>query len=150
MNISERGISFIRSFEKFSPESYPDQGGRLTIGFGHLIKPDESFLSPITQDQATILLAGDLGAAEGCLNDRVAISLAQNQFDALVSLIFNIGVGAFANSTLLRLLNAQNMTAASQQFTRWDRVAGQVSEGLVTRRQAEHLMFTDGVYQNHT
>ena len=69
------------------------------------------------------------------------IAINQNQFDALVSLCFNIGAGNFRSSTLLRVLNAGNLMAAADQFLVWDKVAGQVSDGLVRRRAAERALF---------
>lgn len=148
MKTSSEGISFIESWEKFSPIPYPDAGGRMTIGFGHLIQPGES-TDPITIDEGTDLLHCDLICSEDVVNDAVNVFLSQSEFDALVSLCFNIGIGAFKNSTLVKLINGSNLPAAAQQFTRWDHINGQVSSGLLHRRQAEELIFTQGVYNNH-
>ena len=149
MNTSELGISFIESFEKFSPTIYTDQGGKPTIGFGHLVEPTESFPDPITEDTANAIMQADLCTAEDCINSNVTVTLSQNQFDALVSFTFNVGIGNFQNSTLLKLLNSDNIEACSQQFLRWDHVNGVESAGLLARRKAEENIFSNGVYQNH-
>lgn len=149
MNISDLGVDFIKSWEQFSPIMYLDQGGKPTIGYGHLVEAPKSFGNPITEAEATTLLTSDLFHAEDAVSE-VITALEQYQFDALTSLVFNIGVGAFKNSTLLKLVNAGNMEAAIQQFTRWSHVNGIESEGLLARRKAEQLMFSTGVYQNHT
>lgn len=148
MKTSQLGRSFIESFEKLRLSVYNDEAGKATVGFGHLVKEGESFTT-ITEEQADILLGDDLAWAESVVNDHVHADLSQNQFDALVSLVFNIGSGNFENSTLLRLINAGNPEAAAQQFIRWDRTGGHESDGLKARRVAEQKIFLESVYENH-
>jgi lysozyme len=95
----------------------------------------------MTRDQAQALLAQDVGTAASCVNDVVAIELTQDEFDALVDFVFNLGTQAFTGSTLLRELNAGDLTAAAAQFDQWDRAGGVVVAGLLRRRQAEAALF---------
>jgi lysozyme len=104
MRISENGLNLIKKFESFSSKVYPDERGLPTIGWGHLIKPNENF-TEIDLTQAERLLQEDIQEAETCVNAVVKVDLTQNQFDALVSLCFNIGINAFKKSTMVRMLN---------------------------------------------
>jgi lysozyme len=95
-----------------------------------------------TQDVADLTFADyDLNYAEHAVTTLVLVPLTQNQFDALVSLVYNIGVTAFKNSTLLRLLNSHDYSGASAQFLVWDHSGGVVSLGLHRRRVAEQQVF---------
>ena len=85
----------------------------------------------------------DCQEAEDCIDAHVEPELTQNERDALISLIYNIGCGNFKGSTLLMLLNAGNMTGAANQFGRWDRAAGRVMPGLQARREAETQLFLE-------
>ena len=149
MRTSDAGIAFIKSFEAFRAMPYKDQAGLWTIGWGHLIHPDEDFTGGIPLTDADELFLSDLSGFEDEVNEAVEIDLAQQEFDALVSLAFNIGNGNFANSTLLKLLNTGDRTNAATQFIRWDYAGGKVSAGLMARRVAEKTMFEAGVYRNH-
>jgi lysozyme len=95
----------------------------------------------ITQAQADAWLREDLAKAAACVNANVKVPLTQNQFDALTDFCFNVGVGNFIASTLLRLLNAGNYAGAATQFDRWNLAAGRVLPGLVKRRLAERQLF---------
>lgn len=95
----------------------------------------------ITVDQAEAFLIDDLQKAESAINDLVSVPLTQNQFDALVSLAFNIVNGAFQKSTLLKHLNAGRYNEAAEQFLVWTKDNGRVSRGLVRRRVREHALF---------
>ncbi len=138
--ISESGLQFIASQESFSPVPYKDAGGVLTIGYGHVILPGQSY-SRITEQQGLNLLNHDVGIAENAINTHVKVKLNQNQFNALVSFIFNIGAGAFDSSTLLRILNAGDYTGVPAQLKRWNHVRENgvevVSSDLTTRRAME-------------
>ena len=140
MKTSDNGISLIRSFEGFRAEPYADVGGKMTVGYGHLIKQGEMFTT-ISEDDASALLAKDLHYAESCVNTCVTVALNQNQFDSLVSFVFNLGTGSFENSTLLKDINDGNFDAAANEFLRWVHCDGQVIDGLVHRRQAESNLF---------
>jgi len=152
MNVSSLGKSFIQSFEKCRLMPYQDQGGKWTIGYGHLVLADEDFTNGITQDQADSLFATDLAAkAEQPVSEAVSVDLNQQQFDALCSLCYNIGAGNFHGSTLVKLLN-ENMPPdrVAAEFGKWCHVNGEVSEGLFERRGAEADIFLDGKYVDHS
>lgn len=140
MKCSDRGITLIKQFEGCRVEVYDDIGQKPTIGYGHLCKAGERF-SRLTESEATSLLCSDLISAEACIEDSLEVAVSQNQFDALVSLVFNIGCPAFAGSTLLRLLNLGDYGGAADQFTRWDRVGRKEVDGLLRRRLAEQALF---------
>ena len=139
MNISKKGIDLIKRFEGCRLKAYRCPAGVWTIGYGHTnnVRPDDI----ITQDDAEELLKRDLKVHEDNVKRVVKIALTQNQFDALVSFEYNVGYGAFANSTLLKLLNAGNYNGASKQFERWVYAGDRVLEGLVKRRKEEKGLF---------
>jgi len=151
MKTSQNGIEFISRHEGLRKTAYQDQAGYWTIGYGHLIASGEDYLfgAPITTAQAKELLAADLKTAETAVNRNISVQLNQNQFDALVSLVFNIGSGAFAGSTVLSRINAGDTEPRiSEAWKRWDKVTidGQLetSRGLQKRRSEEvDLYFTD-------
>lgn len=137
--LSDDGLEFLKSREGFAPTRYFDHKG-YSIGYGHLIKAGEAFAEPMTLEFATQLLAQDVEWAENAVNDNVKVPLKQNQFDALVSFVYNVGAGAFEKSTLLRKLNAGDVNAW-QEFARWNMASGAVNTGLVTRRKLETDLF---------
>jgi lysozyme len=143
LTYSGKGLCLTEQFEGCRLTAYQDQVGVWTIGYGHT-GPDVTPQLTITQDQAQTLLAHDVGNAAACVNRVVAIELTQDEFDALVDFVFNLGTGAFTGSTLLRDLNAGNITAAAAQFDEWDHAGGAVVAGLLRRRQAETAMFENG------
>lgn len=140
MNISQNGLNLIKEFESFSATPYHCPAGKLTIGYGHVIKDDEKF-SQITEEQANNILKSDCSQAVICINSRIKPELTQNQFDALVSFVFNVGCGNFNTSTLLRLLNSKNYQGAAEQFTRWIYANGVALPGLIKRRAKEQELF---------
>jgi lysozyme len=140
LNYTRNGLSLTEQFEGCSLTAYKDQVGVWTIGYGHT-GPDVTSGLTITQDQAQALLAQDVGNAAACVNKVVAIELTQDEFDALVDFVFNLGTQAFSGSTLLRELNIGDITAAAAQFDQWDHAGGVVVAGLLRRRQAEATLF---------
>jgi lysozyme len=98
----------------------------------------------ITIDAAQALLAKDVSSAADCVNNLVEVTLTQEEFDALVDFVFNLGAGAFRGSTMLRDLNAGDFTSAAAQFDMWDHAGGAVVAGLLRRRQAEAELFEGG------
>lgn len=143
MRLSTQGLQFIQEQESLRLTPYRDIGGKWTVGYGHLMRNGES-LGPITEGQALLLLEGDVTEAENAINRLVMVALSQPQFDALASFVFNVGVGAFENSTLLTDLNDGNYAMAAAQFPNWDHVNGTVSNDLFERRMAEQRMFLNG------
>ena len=137
--ISDAGLNLIKTFEGIRLQAYQDQRGIWTIGDGHTagVYAGET----ITAAQADDFLRLDLGVAETTVNHMVTATLTQDQFDALVSLVFNIGSGNFAHSTLLKTLNEGDTAGAAEQFLMWDHANGVVDPGLLRRREAERAMF---------
>ncbi|MFZ0409143.1 MAG: lysozyme, partial [Cyanobium sp.] len=148
MRISAAGIDLIKEFEGCRLTSYVCPAGVLTIGYGSTGPHVKEGLS-ITPKEAADLLAKDLSRFEDAVNDLVKVPMTQSQFDALVSFAFNCGIGAFQESTLLRLLNQEDYVAAAAQFDRWVKGPNGPLPGLVRRRDAEEAMFRkDGVCTN--
>lgn len=139
MKISQAGIEAIKDFEGVRLKAYDDGVGIPTIGVGHT--KGVRWGDTATMAQVDAWLREDLSDAENAVNSYVTVPLQQSQFDALVSLVFNIGTGAFAKSTLLKLLNQGDYIGAAGQFLVWIRAGGKVLAGLEKRRKAEYNMF---------
>lgn len=139
MKMSDRGLELTRLMEGLKLEAYPDTGGVYTIGYGHTrgVKMGDK----ITLEQAIQFLRDDIKTSEDAVNKYVLLPLKQNQFDALVDFVFNLGSGNFARSTLLAKLNAGDFAGASAEFVRWNKDNGKVVAGLTRRRIAETQMF---------
>lgn len=143
---SKQGLALTEDFEGCLLESYQDQRGIWTIGYGHTGQDVIKGLT-ITRDHAEALLANDVKWAELVVKSLVSVKLVQSQFDALVDFVFNIGSGNFKKSTLLREANAGNFTDAAAEFMHWDLTAGQVNKGLARRRLSEEELFQKGIVQ---
>jgi len=148
MRLSERGLELLREFEGFRDRAYPDPGSRdglpVTIGYGSTRYEDGSPIKlsdTITRERADEMLRREVAETEGAVDRLVTVQLTQSQFDALVSFAFNVGIGAFARSTLLRLLNAGDYGGAADQLLHWNKNDGVVMEGLTRRRQRERALF---------
>lgn len=139
--ISEKGREAIKSFEGFSALEYTCVAGKRTIGYGHVLKPDEHYICGLSEKKAEELLVQDISAVEAAVDASVIVPLETYQRDALVSFAFNIGVYAFQRSTLLKKLNAGSYEQVPKQFLRWIYVNGKPCYGLLKRRQAEAAMF---------
>ena len=137
---SDAGLDLTKKFEGLNLNSYQDQVGVWTVGYGHTGPTIHGGLT-ITQDQADQLLQSDVASSVACVNRAVTSAINQNQFDALVDFVFNLGCGALLSSTLLRDINAGNFAAAAQQFLLWDHARGVIIQGLLRRRQAESDLF---------
>jgi len=137
MKTSQKGLDLIKKFEGFSDKEYICPAGKVTIGYGHVILPNEHFSSSITKEEAEILLKKDLQPREKSLNILVKVNINQNQFDALISLIYNIGVANFKQSTLLKFINDRLFDKVPDQFRRWKYINKVVSKGLLNRREEE-------------
>jgi lysozyme len=147
MQISEKGLALIKRFEGCSLTAYPDPatgGAPYTIGYGWTGKVDGKPIVPgmtIKQETAERLLRCGIVIYEQDISRLVRVRLNQNQFDALVSLSWNIGTRAFSTSTLLQKLNSGDYQGAADQFLRWVNANGREMPGLVTRRRAERDLF---------
>ncbi|SFT94948.1 Phage-related lysozyme (muramidase), GH24 family [Kosakonia arachidis] len=140
-NTGAAGLTLIKSFEGLSLEKYRDAVGKWTIGYGHLILPEENFPQALSKVEAEDLLRADLGMTERGVHRLVTVDLNQNQFDALVAFAFNVGLGNLQSSTLLRLLNQGQYQAAADQLPRWNKAGGKILPGLTRRRDAERALF---------
>jgi len=142
MKISNTGIDLICSFEGLRLKAYDDGVGVWTIGYGTTVINGVKVKKgdTCTLEQAKSYMAQDLKQFESAVN-QVKVPLNQNQYDALVSLAYNIGVSAFLNSTLFKKLNAKDYKGAAEQFPRWNRGGGRVLNGLVKRRKIEMELF---------
>ncbi|WP_313564406.1 lysozyme [Acinetobacter sp.] len=144
MHISPSGVDLIRNFESLRLNAYDDGVGVWTIGFGTTKYPNGIRVKKgdtCTLEQAKAYKQNDLKSFEQTVNNTVKVPLNQNQFDALVSLAYNIGSTAFKNSTLVRQLNEGNYKAAANQFNVWVNAGGKRMQGLVNRRAAERTLF---------
>lgn len=144
MKTSSKGIDFIKSFETLQLKAYKavQTEQYYTIGYGHY-GPDVIPGTTITETEAERLLAEDLADTERAVSNSTAgWNLKQCQFDALVSFAFNVGVNAFQNSTLLKLVKqGADETTIRAEFGKWCHSGGRVLKGLQRRRQAEADMY---------
>jgi lysozyme len=121
--------------------------GDWTVGYGHKVKAGEDFSKDITAEQAADLLRADVQTAVNAVNRALkSPTTFQSQFDAMVSLAYNIGGGAFAKSTLVTRWNSGGVVEQADLFTRWSRTGGAFSRGLYARREEEYTMFNTGRY----
>ena len=144
MSISPSGVDLICNFEGLRLKAYDDGVGVWTIGYGTTKYPNGIRVKKgdtCTLDQAKAYMQNDLKAFEQTVNSAVKVPVSQNQFDALVSLAYNIGSTAFKNSTLVKRLNEGNYKAAANQFDVWVNAGGKRMQGLVNRRAAERTLF---------
>jgi lysozyme len=136
---------FTANFEGFSSTPYQDSGGVWTYLFGSTRDPDGNPVSahtpPGTRALGLQLMQRDLTAAATTIAQDVHVPLTAEEREALEDFCYNVGLGAFKGSTLLRLLNAGDLTGAADQFLLWDHAGGQVLSGLLRRRQAERAEF---------
>lgn len=132
-------LAFIRAREGLRLSAYPDAGG-YSIGYGHFLGTSPTPAN-ITNAQAESWLQQDAQRAAIAVTRLVTVPLTQNQFDALVSFVYNVGAGAFQNSTLLKLLNAGDYNNAAQEFGKWIYSKGAVVGSLTTRRALEKSLF---------
>jgi len=141
--VSGSGAAYIRNTEQLRLSRYPDAGGE-SIGYGHKIKPGEAIGATITAADAEYLFLQDLTTVEAALNSLVRVPLTQSEYDALADLVYNIGAGAFTNSTLLKKLNAGDYQGARAEFPRWIYSQGKILGALVERRNNDAQMFSTG------
>lgn len=143
MQISTIGEGLIKSFEKLKLSSYLDERGTATIGWGHT--QGVVLGQTCTEVQAEEWFKEDTAAACLAVTDLAQVPISQNQFDALVSFVYNVGVTAFAHSTLLFGLNhGWSVTEVASQFLKWDYAGKKESQGLENRRRAEAKLFATG------
>jgi len=146
VTFTEDLVEFVKRWEGLKLVASPDPlvPGVWDVGYGHKLTSDER--PTITREQADAMLREDLRAVAAGVDESVTVPLAQNEFDALVSLAYNIGNGALARSTLMRRLNDSDFYSACDEFLRWNRAGGRIVPGLVKRRYAEQAIFGEGDY----
>lgn len=145
MQTSATGRALIEACEGLRLKAYRDAVGVLTVGFGHTTAAGK----PIVKEgmeltgkaEADSILASDLKRVEDDVSKCLLVETKQCQFDALISFTYNLGIGNFKNSTLLRKVNAGDFTGAAAEFGRWNKAGGKVLAGLTKRRKAERLLF---------
>ena len=145
MKTSIIGRNLIKQFEGFSRTAYLCPAGVWTVGYGHTQGVHEG--DTVTEEQADVFLQQDLKAAEDTVN-ATGLKLSQLQFDALVSLVYNIGSGNFNNSTLLKLLRQDTKPRPELEkwWKVWNKAGGQTLKGLVRRRAAEYTLYSKGFF----
>lgn len=143
MKTGKEGKNVIKMFEGFSAFPYLCPAGVLTIGFGttRVNGNPVSKNHRVTVDEANVLLEQDLKSFEKSINSLVKVELTQNQFDALVSFVYNLGAENFKKSTLLKKINASEFEEAAEEFLKWNKAGGKVLPGLTRRREAERTLF---------
>ena len=143
MKASDNCIALIKRFEGYLNKPYLCPAGIPTIGFGTTVYPSgkKVLLSDphITMTEACFFLKNDLIRFENAINKAITVPITQHQFDALCSFVYNVGIGAFMDSTLLKKINAGEY--AGDEFLRWNKAGGKVLAGLTERRQAEKILF---------
>jgi len=135
-----RATRIIKKFEGYRANAYQDSAGVWTIGYGTTagVYPGQT----TDREEAEQRLKDDIQAiAVDPILQYVSVPLNADQFAALISFVYNVGPGAFANSTLLQKLNARQYDEAAQEFPRWNKAGGKVLQGLVKRRAAEQALF---------
>jgi lysozyme len=168
MKINQAGLDLLKKAEGLELEAYPDpasplgkacqakklpmrryreitgwqnlKGDPWTIGYGHT-GADVTPGKKITQSEADDLKRKDLAKFEQGVTNLVKVPVNENQFSALVSIAYNIGLGNLGSSTLLKKLNAKDYAGASAQFAAWNKAQGQILPGLVKRRADEAKLF---------
>jgi lysozyme len=144
MTTSAPGRHAIQEREGTKLKAYKDGGGVWTIGCGHTSAAGPPLVTAgltITAAECDQILSRDLAKFEEAVNDAVTVGMTRFEFDALMSLCFNIGQGAFAKSTLVKRLNAGDKAAAANEFLVWNKDNGKTVPGLTTRRQSERRQF---------
>lgn len=137
--LSKRGENLIKSHEGIRLQPYDDGTGVQTIGYGHTGEGVKKV--KISRSEADELFQKDIANVQDAISELVEVELSQNQYDAVASLIFNIGRGNFAKSTLLKKLNQGDFQGAANEFIKWRKAGGKVLKGLENRRKEEQRLF---------
>ena len=153
MQISENGLKCLEDWEGLELHIYRDSASNQSIGIGHKLTHTEivngTFVNGITEERAKEICRDDIGPCENIINDMVKVDLSQNQFDALCIFTFNIGLGGFASSTVLRVLNQGYYDMVPDAMRLWNKITVDgkhvVDQGLVNRREKEISLFTEAV-----
>jgi lysozyme len=142
MELSDAGVAVLRDREGCKLTAYQDSVGVWTIGVGHTAAAGEPIPAPgmtITQEEADAIFDEDLDAYEATVNEVVTAEMAQNEYDAFVSICFNIGQGGFAESTFVARFNAGDKEGCARAILWWD-----TPPEIISRRQGEQVQFLGG------
>lgn len=144
MRTSAKGQADIRGYEALRLTAYLDSAGVPTIGYGHTGRASPPLVHmgmKCTTAQAVTYFSTDLAPFETVVNNSIKKTMSQNEFDAMVSLSFNIGTAAFAGSSVVKAFNSGNISLAANDFLLWDKSNGKVVAGLLNRRKSERALF---------
>lgn len=153
MRTSREGLRLIEEYEGFRPTLYDDAAGHCTIGYGTLVHRgphdaadarEQAFMGGISRDEAEQLLGSRAEQIEAAIERLVKVALNQGQFDALVAFIYNVGLGTFASSALLKKLNAGDYQAVPGELLRFVYAGGRPLAGLIARRTREGKLWRSG------
>ena len=139
MKTSAEGTALIKKFEGCELEAYQCSANVWTIGYGHTKGVEKG--DTISKEEAEEMLVEELHEYENYVNEYVNVALSQNQFDALVSWVYNLGPANLKASTMLKVLNDGKYEEVPYQMKRWNKAGGKVLDGLVRRREAEALLY---------
>lgn len=145
LTITAGGAAGVATHEGYRNYVYRDPVGIPTVCYGHTgrhLQPGKRY----TAEECMNILKEDLKVAENAVNGMVKVPISQQEFDAYVSFVYNVGAGNFQSSTLLRKLNAGDRVGACNELLRWVFARGQRLPGLVNRRQDENKVCLQGVY----
>lgn len=161
MKTSEKAKDIMKNMESLALKPYDDQKAGTTpissyvkgatIGYGHLISEADfsKYKNGITKEQADALFDSDILPFEIAVERTITKVLKQHEFDALVMLAFNIGVGAFSTSSVAKIVNNVKTSYSSLQsaWSAWNKSQGKVMKGLVKRRELEYNLYSTGIYK---
>ncbi len=148
MKLDAKGEKFLHDREAYRSKPYLDSGGVPTIAFGNTTYADGRRVTmmdrPVTEAEALALFKTVIVRYEKAVNNAIKVPMTQNEFNAMVALCYNIGTGAFAKSTLVKLMNSNSPKAdVAAQFLRWNKDNGKVVKGLTNRRALEAALFME-------
>jgi len=147
--INTEGLALIKRWEGLLLKAYQDSAGVWTIGYGHTSAAGKPYVQAglkISEAQAEEILARDLGQYERAVEEAVKVPLSDNQFAAFVSFTYNVGIGAFRESSLLKKLNRQDYEAVPFELAKWVHAGGKKLEGLGNRRATEAGLWVKGAF----
>jgi lysozyme len=144
MKVTDAGLALIKTYEGFRGRAYRDAVGIWTVGYGHTSAAGPPKVTPwlvLDEPAAAQLLRRDVDMFAAGVAARVKADLSDEQFSALVSFAYNVGLGAFAKSSVLRAVNAGDFAAVPTRLSAWVKADGRTLPGLVKRRAAEGALF---------
>ena len=143
MKVNDAGLALIKNFEGCKLKAYQDQGGVWTIGYGWAqnVKPTDVW----TQEQAEKKFVDAVSIFSNSVYSKLGDNslTTPNQFSAMVSLAYNIGIGNFSKSSVLRFHKEGNYAKAADSFLLWNKVKGEINKGLTRRRTAERALYLE-------